>query len=56
MKVRTNHYFEYFCDLKRSCMNKRIFSRFLSAFAAIVAGCLSAFAGTPKVQVKVFKP
>ena len=53
MKVRTNHYFEYFCDLKRSCMNKRIFSRFLSAFAAIVAGCLSAFAGTPKVQVKV---
>lgn len=46
-------FFEYLCDLKRGCMNKRGFHKFLCAALMAAAPCFTVLAGIPQVQVKV---
>lgn len=52
-KVRIKVYFEYLCVLKRDCMKKSGFLRFLCAAVMAATPCFTALAGTPQVQVKV---
>ena len=53
MKVRINDYFEYFCVLKRTYMNKCVFYGLVIAVLAAAGSFIDALAGTPQVQVKV---